>query len=76
MCGAPRALGESIVFCWGDALGLAYVEVVYPDSSIRGPGHHADLFARPRPTREGQPLWPQPSFGALHLCVPATAPDR
>ncbi len=25
VCGAPRALGESIVFYWGDALGLAYV---------------------------------------------------
>jgi hypothetical protein len=35
VCGAPRALGESIVFLWGDALGLAYVGVVCPDSSFR-----------------------------------------
>ena len=33
MCGAPRALGESTELCWGDALGLAYVETLRPDSS-------------------------------------------
>ena len=44
MCGAPRALGESIVFCWGDALGLAYVGLGCPDSSLRGLSDQPELF--------------------------------
>jgi hypothetical protein len=41
VCGAPRALGESIVFCWGDALGFAYARVGCADSSF--PGRTANL---------------------------------
>src|SRR5215203_7164187 len=45
VCGAPRALGESIVYFWGDALGLAYVGVRCPDSSIGCPSDQPEPFS-------------------------------
>src|SRR3954454_7837356 len=47
VCGAPRALGESTVYFWGDALGLAYVGVRWPDSSFHDTSDQPDLISRP-----------------------------